>query len=93
VPQTYAVLFVVVAENRKSSILSELCSLQDYLIINSLLYNDCLCIAWTNLHHHIILSLLDAAAAARAINTNITIAIATAKKVRWDSRCNSQNTA
>jgi len=55
--KTYAVLFVVVAEDGKSSVLSELCGLHNYFIIDSLLHNDRLCIARTDLpsHHTVVL--------------------------------------
>ena len=46
---TYAVVFVVVTEDGKSSVLSELCSLRDDGIVNGLQHYHRLGIARTNL--------------------------------------------
>ena len=46
---TYTVFFVVVTEDWKSSVLSELCRFHDGVIVNGFQHDHCLCIACTDL--------------------------------------------
>jgi len=69
---TYAILFMVVTEDGKSSVLSELCRLHNYLIVNSLQHDHCLCITWTNLSSQHTQSTTAAAATATTITTSTT---------------------
>jgi len=46
---TYSVLFVVVAEDGESSVLSELCRLDNHGVVDRLQHYHSLRIAWTNL--------------------------------------------
>ena len=48
---TYSILFVIVAQDRKSSVLSELGCLRNHVIVNCLQYNHSLGVASTDLIH------------------------------------------